>query len=211
MRKAMIWGASGDIGKAILLQLKAKDWYTIGIAREPSTINEIADLAIDARFDDPNQVAQAVTLAAQEVEGVDFWIYAAGDILSAKITETKPADWQRIINANLTGPFLALHSSFPLLSEDAHILFLGAVSERLRLPGLSAYAASKAGLEAFAEVVRKENRKKKVTVVRPGAVATKFWEKVPLKLPTHSASPEKVAQKIIAAYEDGHTGNLDLV
>ena len=211
MKKAMIWGASGDIGKAILLQLKAEGWYIIGLARKPSAIDEIADLAIDARFEDPNQVTQAVTLAAQEVEEINFWIYAAGDILSAKIAETKPADWQRIINANLTGPFLALHSSFPLLSEDAHILFLGAISERLRLPGLSAYAASKTGLEAFAEVVRKENRKKKVTIVRPGAVATKFWEKIPLKLPTHSASPEKVARKIIAAYQEGHTGHLDLV
>ena len=211
MKKAMIWGASGDIGKAILLQLKAEGWYIIGLARKPSAIDEIADLAIDARFEDPNQVTQAVTLAAQEVEEINFWIYAAGDILSAKIAETKPADWQRIINANLTGPFLALYSSFPLLSENAHILFLGAISERLRLPGLSAYAASKAGLEAFAEVVRKENRKKKVTIVRPGAVATKFWEKIPLKLPAHSASPEKVARKIIAAYQEGHTGHLDLV
>ena len=45
--------------------------------------------------------------------------------------------------------------------ENAHIIFIGAVSERLKLPGLSAYAASKAGLEAFAEVLGKEERKKR--------------------------------------------------
>jgi len=50
-----------------------------------------------------------------------------------------------------------------------------------------------------------------VTVVRPGAVKTTFWDKVPMKIPPDAASPEKVALKIIAAYQAGHQGNLDLV
>jgi len=37
---------------------------------------------------------------------------------------------------------------------------------------LSAYAATKSGLEAFADSLRKEQRKRRVLVVRPGAVAT---------------------------------------
>ena len=60
------------------------------------------------------------------------------------------------MTANLSGAYLATHHSLPLLAEDAHLVFLGAVSERLRLPGLSAYAAAKAGLEAFGEALGKE-------------------------------------------------------
>jgi short-subunit dehydrogenase len=97
------------------------------------------------------------------------------------------------------------------LSEDAHIVFIGAVSERLRLPGLSAYAASKAGLEAFATALSKEERRKRITVVRPAAVATALWDKVPLRLPADAPKPEKVAQKILEAYHAGHKGQLDLV
>ena len=97
------------------------------------------------------------------------------------------------------------------MQENGHIIFLGAVSERLKLPGLSAYAASKAGLEAFAVALSKEERKKRITVVRPGAVTTPLWEKVSLRLPTDAASPEKVAEKIIEAYQVGHKGQLDLV
>jgi NAD(P)-dependent dehydrogenase (short-subunit alcohol dehydrogenase family) len=97
------------------------------------------------------------------------------------------------------------------MSENAHIFILGAVSERMRLPGLGGYAAAKAGLEAFAEALGKEERKKRVTVVRPGAVATPFWEKVPLKLPKDAAPPEKVAEKIYEAYLSEHKGKLDLV
>jgi short-subunit dehydrogenase len=79
----------------------------------------------------------------------------------------------------------------------------------LRLPGLSAYAAAKAGLEAFAEVVRKETRRK-VSVVRPAAVATRFWEKVPFKLPPHHLQADDIARRILEAYQEGSQGPLDL-
>lgn len=76
---------------------------------------------------------------------------------------------------------------------------------------LSACVAAKAGLEAFAEAVRKEERRKRVTVVRPGAVDTPFWEKGPMRKPKDAAAPEKVAQRILAAVAEEHSGQLDLV
>ena len=211
MKKVMIWGASGGIGKALLTKFSNQGWFTVAIARDTSEIDEISNLSMDARFEDPTLVAQTVSLAAQEIDEIGLWIYAAGDILSKKIEDMSLGEWQQIIDANLTGPFLAIKYSLPLLKEDAHVMFIGAVSERLRLPGLSAYATSKVGLEAFADVFRKEHRKKKVTVVRPGAVATPLWDKVPIRLPDKSASSEKVAQEILNAYLQGHTGHLDLV
>ncbi len=89
-------------------------------------------------------------------------------------------------------------------------MYVGAVSERLRLPGLSAYAAAKAGLEAFAEALGKEERKRRVTVVRPSAVDTRLWDNVPMRLPAHAASPEKVAGRILEAHESGFKGVLNL-
>jgi short-subunit dehydrogenase len=79
------------------------------------------------------------------------------------------------------------------------------------LPGLAAYAAAKAGLEALVQTLAKEQRKHRVTIVRPAAVATSFWDKVPLRMPKDAASPEKVAERILAAYEAGDVGELDLV
>lgn len=80
----------------------------------------------------------------------------------------------------------------------------------MQIPGLAAYAAAKAGLEALAETLRKEARKRKVTVVRPGAVATTFWNKVPFRMPAHAMAPEDVAAAILSAYETQHSGKLDL-
>jgi NAD(P)-dependent dehydrogenase (short-subunit alcohol dehydrogenase family) len=76
--------------------------------------------------------------------------------MSAKVADLDFKSWNRILVANLTGTFLCTHHSLPILAEDAHLFYLGAVSKRLRLPGLPVYAAAKAGLEAFGEVLRKE-------------------------------------------------------
>lgn len=210
-KNALIFGAAGAIGSAVLKTLDKNKWKTIAVSRETSLIQDYADYVFDISFTDVSQIAQTAYLISQKVEGIDLWVYAAGDILSAKISDMRPEEWDRILMANLSGAFYTLHFSLPLLSEGAHIFLIGAVSERLRLPGLSAYAAAKSGLEAFAGVLRKEQRKKLVTVVRPGAVKTTFWDKVPMKIPPDAASPEKVALKIIAAYQAGHQGNLDLV
>ena len=211
MKNALIWGASGGIGRAILEKFKAEGWTTTAVVRDSRAIAADANHVFETYFDDPYRIEQMAYLISQEVGEIDFWCYAAGDILSAKVAEMDPQDWGRIIAANLSGAYYAIHYSLPLLSEDAHIVFLGAVSERLRLPGLSAYAASKAGLEAFATALSKEERRKRITVVRPGAVATALWDKVPLRLPADAPPPEKVAQKILEAYHAGHKGQLDLV
>jgi len=211
MKNALVWGASGGIGQAILTKLNADGWTTVAVARDTSTITTLADHVFETSFDDTGRLEQTAYLISQEAEDIDLWCYAAGDILQAKVNDMVPQDWHRIISANLTNAYYAIHYSLPLLREDAHIIFIGAVSERLRLPGLSAYAASKAGLEAFAAAMSKEERKKRITVVRPGAVRTNLWDKVSLPLPANAASPEKVAEKIVEAYQAGHKGLLDLV
>ena len=111
---------------------------------------------------------------------------------------------------NLNGAYLAVHYSLPLLTPTAHIFFVGAVSERMRLPRLSAYAAAKAGIEGFAEALRKEQRDRRVTIVRPKAVDTPFWDRAPFKLPPRAAKPEAIAKHIIAAHREHHKGSLDL-
>ncbi len=210
MSTAMVWGVNGGIGRALVSELAAQGWTVIAVARQASDLNQLTPLVIEADVSRPHDVQQAVQLASFDVSEVDLWIYTAGDITSSKVEEMSPAVWQRILDANLTGAFLAAHYSLPLLAPEAHLFFLGAISERIQMPGLAAYAAAKAGLEAFGEALRKEARKRKVTVVRPGAVDTALWQKVPYKMPGNAMSPAQVAQAILAAYAEGHKGTLDL-
>jgi NAD(P)-dependent dehydrogenase (short-subunit alcohol dehydrogenase family) len=185
-------------------------WTVLAMGRHVTGLSDLTPHLFEADVADPGSVERAVASAAQETDPIELWIYAAGDIGSSKVADAPFEAWQRILNANLVGAYLAAHHSLPFLAGDSHLVFLGAVSERLRLPRLSAYAAAKSGLEAFVEVLGKEERKRRVTLVRPAAVDTPLWDKVPFKLPPGALSPEEAAEQMLAAYHDKHRGSLDL-
>jgi NAD(P)-dependent dehydrogenase (short-subunit alcohol dehydrogenase family) len=206
----MVWGAGGGIGRALVATLSDDGWTVLAMARQLASLAELTPHTIEADVGDPESVQRAVAAASERVAEVGLWIYTAGDIASTRMADMSPSTWKRILDANLTGAYLTSHHSLRLLAADAHLFFLGAVTERIRLPGLAAYAASKAGLEALVDVLRKEQRKRRVTIVRPGAVDTPLWRKVPFKLPPRALSPEAVADRILAAYSEGHRGVLDL-
>lgn len=210
MKNAMIWGANGGIGQALTAQLVDYGWTVLAVTHKPVRPNGATPYLFDADVGAPYEVQMAVSGAAQIVDQVHLWIYTVGDIVSTKTTEMTPEAWGRILDANLTGAFLTTHYSLPLLAEEAHLMYVGAISERLRLPGLSAYVAAKTGLEAFAEALGKEERRRRITVVRPGAVKTSFWEKVPLNPPPNALSPAAIASHMLAAYQQQHTGTLDI-
>jgi NAD(P)-dependent dehydrogenase (short-subunit alcohol dehydrogenase family) len=209
MNSALIWGAAGGIGRALTIELTQNGWAVHAVARDEAALASLTPHAYSANVGDALSVQQAVLRVAQETSDVKLWVYAAGDIASEKMADTTPETIQRILNANLTGAMLTAHAGLPLLTPDAHLFFIGAVHERMRLPGLSAYAAAKAGLEAFVEAFRKEERTRKIAVVRPGAVNTPFWKKVPFRMPAHALTPQAVAQKILEAYQAGHSGLLE--
>jgi NAD(P)-dependent dehydrogenase (short-subunit alcohol dehydrogenase family) len=210
-KTAMVWGAGGGIGRALVSNLKSEGWRVLAIGRHAADLDDLTSHIFEADVAQPSSVERALAaVRSQETDQVDFWIYAVGDIAASKVADASPQDWQRIMDANLIGAYLATHYSLPLLARDSHLVFLGAVSERLRLPRLSAYAAAKAGLEAFVQVLGKEERKRRVTLVRPAAVDTPLWDKVPFKLPPGAMSPDEVAARILAAYHDGHRGVMDL-
>jgi NAD(P)-dependent dehydrogenase (short-subunit alcohol dehydrogenase family) len=211
MGKILIWGSEGGIGQAILTHFLEQGWQAAAVARKLTSISTQAEWSFEADFSDPEQVAEVGRQLEEHQDPFDIFVYAAGDITAENIGDSTPKRWLEIIDNNLTGVFHTLQASLPIIKEDGHIFLLGAVSERLQLPGLSAYAAAKAGLEAFAVAFSKEERRKKVTVVRPGAVDTGLWDKVPFKKPSHTYPPVKVAERIREAYQDGHKGQLDLV
>ena len=155
MKTALIWGAGGGIGRAITSQLAKENWKILAAGRHLESFTDFTKNIYDVELSDAFSVQSAITAISQEMSEVDLWVYAAGDIASLRVNEMRPHDWQRIMQANLTGAFLATHFSWPLLSEQAHLFYLGAVSERMRLPGLSAYAAAKAGLQMKMSFLRR--------------------------------------------------------
>ncbi len=210
MGSALIWGASGGIGAALVAHLGSMGWQVYGAARHTSRIPRSAQLALD--FDaDYEHSFEAVTMrVAQETTELDLMVYAVGDVAYAKLSEMGLKGWHATLQSNLTGAYLAALYGLDLLKEGGHLVYIGAYLDHIRLPKMGAYVAAKAGLAELVTVLQKEHRKHRFTVVRPGATATGFWDKVTLKLPADAKQPNQVAAAIVQHHINGGSGDLDL-
>jgi NAD(P)-dependent dehydrogenase (short-subunit alcohol dehydrogenase family) len=211
MQTALIWGAAGGIGRALVDTLRENGWRVLGIARDAAALSDMDIEAYSAELSREADVAAAALWAAQQSEGaVNLWVYAAGDMIGKPLADTTASEWERIFGANVTGAHLAVAHSLALVPGGGHLVFIGAYVDRIMLPKLGAYAASKAALDAYVTVLAKEVRDRRVTNVRVGAVDTPLWRKAPFRLPKGAHTPGDVAAAVLRAYAEGHKGNLDL-
>ncbi len=210
MTSALIWGASGGIGQALVRTLKQNGWRVYAAARDTSRIPPQADFSYSFDAMQPATISEVQLLAAQDSDGMDLVVYAAGNLRPELLKNASLDDWSAVIQANLTGAFLVAGKSLYLLREGGHMMFLGAYVDHVTLPKMASYAVAKAGLETMVSVLRKENRRHRFSVVRPGAVDTPFWASAPFKKPSDAKSPEAVAAAILAHYRAGTNDDLNL-
>lgn len=210
MPEAVIWGASGGIGGALVKLLKTNGWRVFAAARDESRIPAEADHVVSFEAGSPATIREAALVIAHETQGIDLMVYAAGGISAETLDKFDLAHWAAVMDANLNGAMLATQVSLNLLKEGGQVMYLGAYVDKITLPKFGAYAAAKAGLETMAAVMQKENRKLRFTVVRPGAVDTPFWAHIPFNLPKGAAQPEAIATAMLTHYRNGGGGLLDL-
>jgi NAD(P)-dependent dehydrogenase (short-subunit alcohol dehydrogenase family) len=209
MSNVLVWGGAGGIGRAFVEAVADTSDAVVAVARDASSLRAVTPYVIDADLSDSVAVARAMETASSVAEKFDLAIVAIGDIASSRVIDMDVATWRRLLDNNLTAAFLTIQATTPHLAPAATLVIIGAVHERLRLPGLGAYAATKAAIEAFADAWRKEARRR-VIVVRPAAVDTPLWRKVPFALPRGAMTAADVASRTLAAVASGHDGILDL-
>jgi NADP-dependent 3-hydroxy acid dehydrogenase YdfG len=110
-----------------------------------------------------------------QLGGIDILVACAA-LGAQPIHEMADEDWRYVIDTNLTGYLACARGAIERMERQGggHLLFVGSVSTEIKAPGESVYAATKAGVQAFAETLRKELAEKniKVSVIQPGSVAT---------------------------------------
>jgi cyclic-di-GMP-binding biofilm dispersal mediator protein len=192
----VILGATGGIGSA--LARAATGPLMLG-ARN---INALRTLARElGAYEVPVDVTRELEVGAfaQEVQsrgGARVVVYAVGDIAPGAITTCSKDDLERVWGANVLGAQLVLKHFAPTLTSDARLYFLGARAELVTFKGFGAYAAAKAALDTLCRVAQLE-LKRSVTVVKPPAVHTAFWERLEQSAPRDAISPERVATAIL--------------
>ena len=89
-------------------------------------------------------------------------------------------DWRYVIDTNLTGYLACAEAALTRMERQGrgHLLFVGSISTIIKAEGESVYAATKAGVQAFAETLRKEVADKgiRVSVIQPGSIDSDMQE-----------------------------------
>ena len=112
------------------------------------------------------------------LDRLDVLVASAGIVRDATLLKQTGDDFNAVIDTNLRGAFLCARASLRLMIKQraGHLILIGSRSARNGPRGQAAYAASKAGLMAFAQSVAREYgaRDIRCNVVLPGFLETKF-------------------------------------
>lgn len=175
-RRILVTGAASGIGAAtagLLTELGARvaqlDLDTTGLADLDGSVNVVADLR------DPAAIAVAIDEAASALGGLDGLVNAAGVMQSGMIEEIDDVAWNTVIAVNLTAPFLSVRAALPHLRAAAPSAVVNVISGSCLRPyvGMSAYIASKGGLNAMSLAMASElGPDVRVNAVAPGATNT---------------------------------------
>ncbi|MEM6283641.1 MAG: SDR family NAD(P)-dependent oxidoreductase [Chloroflexota bacterium] len=210
MPNALIWGASGGIGSALVKTLKANGWQVHAAARSTDNIPAEADETYTFDASQPESYKEIPLLLAHDGVNLDLVVYAAGGIISGKMEDLGADNWNAVIDANLNGAYLGLQSVMHLVPKGGHLMVIGAYVDKIMLPKFGAYTVAKGGLEPMMTIFSKENRRKNFTLVRPPAVDSAFWDNVPFNMPDGAMSTQQVADAILNHYNADQSGTLDL-
>lgn len=184
-KRALVTGASRGIGAAIALAL-AENGADVALTYQHSAEKAEAvakriesvgrrAIAIEADSADPGAIARAVNRAADVLGGIDILVNSAAIGNAGTIADMDMGHYQALMDINVRAPVLYAKAVMPHLGEGGRIVTIGSVlGERVPFPGVTAYAMSKAALNALTRGLSRELGPRGITVnlVQPGPTDT---------------------------------------
>jgi short-subunit dehydrogenase len=214
-RRALITGASSGIGKATAIAFAQAGFDLALVSRSHDKLQQlaqnIAQFEVDVQFF-PLDLAQVsdvrsnMQAIAQKIGAVDVLVNNAGIGYTGELRDTSLADWQQVMDLNLTSVFQCIQGILPGM-RDRHqgtIINVASIAAHSAFPGWGAYNVSKAGLVALSKTLAAEERSNgiRVVTVYPGAVNTPLWDTDTVQADFDRSSmltPDIVAQSILHA------------
>lgn len=188
-KRILLTGGTTGIGRATLSLLAREGAHVLTFGRNAEPLQD----AIETARSEGGGEVQGLTADSATREGVEE-VFAALDeklggidILVAcaalgaqPIHEMEDEDWRYVIETNLVGYLACARAAIKRMQAQGggHLLFVGSISTEIKAEGESVYSATKAGIQAFAETLRKEIAQDniRVSVIQPGSVDTDMQE-----------------------------------
>lgn len=207
--QALITGGSSGIGAAIADKLAAVGCRLVVLGRDFDRLDAVASRtgarAVVADLCTP----EGLTRAADETADVDLLVNSAGVGWAGDLATMGEPDIDRLVALNLTAPMRLTRAALPGMRARGHgqLVYVSSIAA-VGVGGESVYAATKAGLRAFADSVRLEvaGEEISVTTVLPGAVRTPFFDHRGLPYDRHfprQIDAADVASALVDALQQG--------
>ena len=168
---AVITGAARGVGELLARKLAARGAKIALVGLEPDALKEVSDrLDTDSdhwHADVTDHVAmERVAREVKERFGkVDVVVANAGVATGGPFMDSDPVSWRRVIEVNLIGGAVTGRAFLPVLAESrGYFLQIASLAAITPAPMMTAYCASKSGVEAFAHCLRAEVAYKGVRV-----------------------------------------------
>ncbi|REK86471.1 SDR family NAD(P)-dependent oxidoreductase [Streptomyces inhibens] len=193
-QKALVTGANSGIGRATAVALGRAGAdvvvnYVAGREEAEKVVEEIASFGVraaayEADVSDEGQVVAMMDRMVQEFGTIDVLVANAGLQRDAPFTEMTLAQWQKVLDVNLTGQFLCAREAakeflrrgvVPEVSRAAgKIICMSSVHQIIPWAGHVNYASSKGGVQMMMQTLAQELAPKKIRVnaIAPGAIKT---------------------------------------
>ena len=201
---AMVTGASQGLGRALALAYAREGAMLVINSRNYESIRDVVEeihglgveiLGIGADVTSSSDVEDLVDVAVEHYDRIDVLVNNAGLLGPRVAIEEYPEDeWRRVLDANLTGPFLLSKATIPYMREGASIVN---VTSGVSIEGRAewgAYSVSKFGMEGLTQILAAElkDRGIRVNSVDPGGMRTEMRAAAyPEEDPTTRITPEE--------------------
>jgi NAD(P)-dependent dehydrogenase (short-subunit alcohol dehydrogenase family) len=205
---AVVTGAGRGIGRAIAIAFAREGARVAAVARSLEEVQATAELVRMAGGEafplrcDVSREEDVRAMAGDVVNQygqIDILVNnAAINLPTIETADMNPDDWRRVIDVNLTGPFLCSRAVLPhMVSRHAgKIINISSIGGRRGARGRGPYRAAKAGLINFTETLAAETRRSGINVncICPGGVDTEMIRQISRGSPTGQLMrPEEIA------------------
>ncbi|MFF0076622.1 SDR family oxidoreductase [Streptomyces sp. NPDC005494] len=159
----VVTGAARGVGELLARKLSARGATLALVGLEPDELKKVSERLHSEsdhwHADVTDQVA--MSRVAEEVKArfgkVDVVVANAGVATGGPLVDSDPEAWRRVIEVNLIGGAVTARAFLPVLMESrGYFLQIASLAAITPAPMMSAYCASKSGVEAFAHCLRGE-------------------------------------------------------